>query len=152
MRKILSILLVFVMLFSTAFAAAPSPTTAMLIHSNPACEYVLADQLENWDEIVANTFENEDFMNILKEHYFNPDYSYFLDEFLMIEVLPYNDYVVWHFAEQYEREARIYAVLVNMDYEIYSVLVGDPLLDGTVLFDFNPIEGGTYYMLVFSDI
>lgn len=151
MRKILSILLMFTMLFSIAFAA-PSPTNIRLIYSNPACEYVLADQLENWDEIVVNILENEEFMNILKEQYFDPNYSYFLDDLLLIEVLPYNDYVVWHFAEHYEREAHIYAVLVDMNYEIYNVLVGDPLRDGTVLFDFNPIEGGTYYMLVFSDI
>lgn len=151
MRKILSILCVLVMLFSTAFAVAPSPTTAMLIHSNPVCEYVLADQLENFEEILENTIYNEDFIKQL-EHYFDQDYEYNLDELLLIEVLPYNDYVVWHFSELYDQDAIVYSVLTDMNYHIYSVLAGEPLRDGSVLYDFNPIEGGTYYMLTFSNI
>lgn len=116
------------------------------VRSNPICEYVYSDQ---WPEVYEHIINKEDFWNRITWRFSKPCY---LNECLYAEVLPYNTNIIWHFSQSFTDLDEIYIVLVNQDYIITNILEGTPLPDGSVLFDFSTVAGGTYYFFEISTL
>lgn len=137
MKKFIAFILFILLLSNIAIAepvyGPPTPT-----YSNPVCEYIVPDNINEIYEWIKPQISCLDDLK--------------MDEAFYTLVLPYNTDVIWHFSIPFFEMDTIYIVLVNEQFEVTNILRGHPLPDCTVLFDFSSVEGGTYYFFELSDV
>ena len=140
MKKLLSIVTILLLLLT--FARADS-------YSNPACELC---EIEDFDTVLSRTLEDEYYRKIINSqlsNYFITE-PYTLKEKHLINVLPYNDLVIWHLEDYYTIGSKVCMVLINFDFELTNIIKGTPC-GGNVIFDFSLVSGDTYYMFLYSN-
>lgn len=148
MKKIVSIVLMICLLFSTGMAQTfRSPRSEDMYFVNPPIKFELVQPGADWDTayyVMNETFDIKGFTDM----YFWGE-EYWLDEaFLIYLDKPYTR-VQWTFPHTFYRGQSIYAAVIAVDLSVAHFMSGNGTKKGDLQLNFYGIEPGEYYLMVF---
>lgn len=148
MKKIISMVLMLCVLFSTGYAQTfRSPRSEDMYSVSPAFKFELVQPGADWDTayyVMSTEFDIKSFTDM----YFG-DEPYWLDEAFLIQLDKTYARVLWTFPHTFYRGQSVYAVLIATDLSVGYFMNGHGTKKGELQLNFYGIDPGEYYLMIY---